>query len=421
MPGRTTFTFPQRPSDVVRSRHFDDFFRQYYGPPFSVRTGDGWSWSSSSLHPSAFTATFSSRERLDAVIGDATEATLAQVFLDGDLDIQGDFSTLLSVAAYTLRESEGLSRNLLQTVGRISLDISRRLKPGKKHPALVNWRHAPCTLNLAASFFEPWLGATLAHSCAFFSGSEDDLDSAQSAGLDHALAALHIERGDRLLDVSCGWGALLLRAAADSGCPDVHGVTSSDTQSTIAGERITDAGLERRALVECRDLRAQPYRPETFDKIADLSVLEQVPASEFADYLAGLRPMLVPGGLLLIDRLTRPPHPRSAKNPALNAEVLSEPLSRDLETAEAAQLEVLSVDSLQPHYERTLRSWIQKLRRIPRPSDRGHRCWMLFLVQTIAALDSGDLQAHRILLRRPQSPVRSAPSGSAKKRSANSS
>ena len=410
MPGRTSFAFPPRPSDVVRSHHFDQFFRQYYGTPFSVRTADGWSWSSSSLHQPAFVATFSSRDRLDAVIGDATEATLSRVFLDGDLDIQGDFSTLLSVAAYTLRQSEGLSRNLLQTVGRISLDISRRLKPGKKHPVLVNWRQAPCAFGLPVSFFEPWLGMTLAHSCAFFSSSEDDLDTAQLSGIDRALATLRIERGDRLLDVSCGWGALLLRAAAHRGI-DVHGVTSSDPQCTLVGERITQAGLERRALVECRDLRAQPYRPETFDKIADLSVFEQVPAAEFADYLGCIRPLLVPGGLLLIDRLTRPPHQRSTKAAALNTEVSSEPLSRDLETAEAAGLEVLSVETLQPHYERTLRLWIQRLRRMSRPSDRGHRCWLLFLVHTIAALDAADQQAHRILLRRPQSGVRSAPAG----------
>lgn len=402
--GRTSFPIPPRPSDLLRTRSFDQFFDQYYGTPFSVRTTDGWVWASSDLHQPAFIATFSSRDRLDAVIANASEASLAQVFLDGDLDIQGDVSALLSVAAYTLRESEGLSQNLLQTIGRISLDVSRRLKPGKKQAVLANWRRAPCTVDLPPEFFEPWLGSTLAHSCAFFSAGEEDLEAAQQTGFRRALDTLRIENGDRLLDVACGWGSLVIRGAARRGA-DVHGVTSSELQATIAGERITGAGVERRAVVECRNLRSHPYRPETFDKIVDLSIFEPVPSSDFADYLAALQPMLVPGGLLLVDRLTRPPHPRAGKAAALPADRSAEPLSRELETAEAAGLEVVGVENLQPHYEQTLRHWIRRLRHIAHSADRGHRCWQLFLVETTAALDAADLQAHRILLRRPHQPA----------------
>lgn len=403
-PGGPSYTVPLSPSDVLRTRHFEQFFRQYYGPGFAVRTADGWSWSSTRLHEPAFVATFSSRSRLDAVISDATEATLAQVFLDGDLDIQGDVSALLSVAAYTLRQSDSLSRNLLQTIGRISLDISRRLKPGRKQAAPANWRRAPCGLEMPGTFFEPWLGATLAHSCAYFAGADDELDAAQQTGLKHALDALHIERGDRLLDVACGWGSLVLRAAGRRNA-DVHGVTSSEAQATVAGERITAAGLERRCSVECRNLRTHPYRAETFDKIADVSVFEPVPSTEFPDYLEALQSMLVPGGLLLLDRLTRPPHRPTARGTVLPAGFSADTLSSDLEAAESAGLDVVAVESLQPHYERTLRLWIQRLRRVAHAADRAHRCWLLFLVETTAALDAGDVQAHRILLRRPQQPA----------------
>lgn len=403
-PGRFSYTVPQSPSDVLRTRDFDEFFRKYYGAAFTVRTADGWSWSSAHLREPAFVATFSARGRLDAVISDATEATLARVFLDGDLDIQGDVSALLSVAAYTLRQSDSLSGNLLQTIGRISLDISRRLKPGKRQEALANWRRAPCSRELPDGFFTPWLGGTLAQSCAFFAGPDEEMDAAQQAGMKHALDALHIERGDRLLDAACGWGSLAMRAGARRNA-DVHGVTTSEAQAAIAGERITEAGLERRCFVECRNLRTQPYRPETFDKIADLAIFEPVPSGEFPDYLSAIQAMLVPGGLLLLDRLTRPPHRPTGRSAVLPAGVSADSLSRDLEAAESAGLDVVTVESLQPHYERTLRVWIQRLRRTAHAGDRAHRCWLLFLVETAAALDAADLQAHRILLRRPQEPA----------------
>ncbi|HEX3662815.1 MAG TPA: class I SAM-dependent methyltransferase [Acidobacteriaceae bacterium] len=409
-PGRSTFyKVPVRPSDALRALEFTAFFRDYRGTAFSVRTLDGWSWSSSTLRTPAFVATFRSRDRLDAVTGDATEATLGRIFLDGDLDLQGDLFALLSVAEYTLRHSEGLSGSLIQTLGRLSMEFSRRIRPGRRHGVLSSWHCVPCPTDLPVQFFESWLGSLLAHSCALFREPDEDFLSAQRNALERACAFLTLERGDRLLDVACGWGSLLLYAA-QSRQAEVLGIASSEHQAEVAAERIGRSGLLRRCSVEHRDLRAAPYRAECFDKIADIGIFEQVKPSGLGGYLASMQNLLVPGGLLLLHRMTSA---RSAGAPALRSldpDLVFQPLSAEIASAESAGLDVVAVESLAHDYEQTLRVWIDRLRQgwmrdkmrdKSVAHDRGRRAWLLYLVETATNLQTGDLQVHRLLLRRP--------------------
>ncbi|HET6170338.1 MAG TPA: class I SAM-dependent methyltransferase [Terracidiphilus sp.] len=407
-PGRgVVYKLPARLSDQLRSLQFDQFFHRYHGTSFSVRTADGWAWSSATVRTPEFVATFRTREELDAVIGDAREATLGRIFLDGDLDIQGNIFALVSVAEYTLRHSDGLSSNLIQMIGRISFDFSKRLIPGRKSIAAPNWHRSPCPLDLPAEFFEPWLGSSLGHFCAQFRNPEEDFESAQRNALARVCGWLALDRGDRILDVGCGWGSLLLYSAEHHGT-DALGITSSGLQAETAMDRICRGGLEWKCAVSNRDLRASPYPAEAFDKITDLGIFEQVSSSDLGKYLGSLRKMLAPGGLLLLHRMTR----SRGSGPILRSmhpDLLSEPLSKELETAEMVNLELLSVETLQQEYEETLRVWIARLRQnwiseISRRYSREYRAWLLYLVEIATSLYTEEIQIHQILLRRPRRP-----------------
>ncbi|HEX8711084.1 MAG TPA: class I SAM-dependent methyltransferase [Terracidiphilus sp.] len=405
-PGRAVvYNLPSAFSDTLRTLQFDQFFSQYAGSAFAVRTLDGWSWSSSTLRTPEFVATFRTRDSLDAVIGDAKETTLSRIFLDGGLEIQGNIFILLSAAEYTLRHSEGLSNNLIQTVGRISLDVSRRLIPGRKGPTSHNWHCTPCPLDLPVEFFEPWLGSCLGHFCAHFRDCDEDFDTAQRNAFERACGMLELEGRDRLLDVGCGWGSLLLYAAEHFGA-DSRGIASSGLQVQAAEERICRRGLAWKCSVETRDLRTSPFGAEAFDKITHLGVFEQVPFSALGKYLACMQKMLVPGGLLLLDRMTRA-RDCGAIARSIQPGLPSEPLSKELDMAESAGFELISAESLRDEYEQTLRVWIEHLlctwmRQGSRPFARGYRAWLLYLVEIAASLSAEELQVHRILLRRPR-------------------
>jgi cyclopropane-fatty-acyl-phospholipid synthase len=405
-PGRAVvYNLPSAFSDTLRTLQFEQFFSQFAGSAFAVRTLDGWSWSSSTLRAPEFVATFRTREILDAVISNANDATLSRIFLDGSLEIQGNIFVLLSAAEYTLRHSEDLSNNLIQTVGRISLDVSRRLIHGRKN-ASRNWHSSPCPLDLPVEFFEPWLGSRLGHFCAHFRDCEDDFEAAQRNALERACGMLELEGCDRLLDVGCGWGSLLLYAAQHYGT-DSRGIASSGLQVEVAEDRICRSGLAWKCSVESRDLRTRPFEAHAFDKITHLGIFEQAPFADLGKYLGCMQKMLVPGGLLLLDRMTRA-RDCGAIARSIQPGLPSEPLSKELELAECSGFELISAESLRAEYEQTLQVWIEHLlrnwmREGARHFGRGYRAWLLYLVEVAASLRAEELQVHRILLRRPRS------------------
>ena len=397
------YTLPSPFSDSLRTIEFDEFFRSYSGTCFSVRTLDGWSWSSALSRVPQFAATFRRREVLDTVINDASEATLGRLFLEGDVELEGNIFVLLSVAQYTIRHSEGLSNGLIQTITRLSHHFSRKLIPGHHPSGKQSWHYAPCPLDLPVGFFEPWLGSFLGHLCFMFNGEEGEFESAHGRALERACSQLELEWRDRLLEVACGWGSLLIHAAEHHGA-NAQGITSSDAQSAAVAERIHRQLLDGRCSVEPRDLRRSPFASREFDKIAHLGIFEQVGSMELGEYLRCLRNLLVPGGLLLLHRLTSSPEAGTCMT-SLPFEFLSDGIARELRASERAGFDVLSVENLSVEYQQTMRIWITRLLEArqgtaPRIFSDGYRAWMLYLIEVATCLNSGEAQVHGVLLRR---------------------
>lgn len=115
-----------------------------------------------------------------------------------------------------------------------------------------------------------FLDRRMNYSCAYFPGGNEDLDAAQEFKLDMICRKLRLQPGERLLDIGCGWGGLLIWAGQRHG---VHGlgVTLSQRQHALANQRIAEAGLSDRIKVELRDYR--DLGDATFDKVASIGML----------------------------------------------------------------------------------------------------------------------------------------------------
>src|SRR5262249_30932504 len=124
--------------------------------------------------------------------------------------------------------------------------------------------------NVSNDFYSLWLDRRMVYSCAYFGAANEDLDTAQERKLDYLCRKLRLKPGERLLDIGCGWGALIIHAAQHYGV-DAVGITLSENQAALAKERIDKAGLQDRCRVELRD-----YRDKTgdFDKIVSVGMVE---------------------------------------------------------------------------------------------------------------------------------------------------
>jgi len=148
-------------------------------------------------------------------------------------------------------------------------------------------------------FYQLWLDSQTIYSCAYFApGAEpEDLDGAQVAKLDDICRKLRLRPGERLLDIGCGWGALIQHAVRRYGV-ETLGITLSPAQAELASRRIAKDGLGARCRVELRDYRDLPHRP-VFDKIASAGMFEHVGRAALPEYFATACGALRPGGLFL--------------------------------------------------------------------------------------------------------------------------
>ena len=85
----------------------------------------------------------------------------------------------------------------------------------------------------------------MVYSCAYFRDWHSDLATAQHDKLAMICRKLRLQPGDRLLDIGCGWGALVCYAAKHFGVNAI-GATLAEEQFAYAKEKVSRLGLETR-------------------------------------------------------------------------------------------------------------------------------------------------------------------------------
>ena len=92
--------------------------------------------------------------------------------------------------------------------------------------------------DLSDDFFQIWLGPDMVYSCGWWEAGDgrDTLAQAQHRKLDFFADRLGV-RGGRVLDVGCGWGALLDRFVRVHGAASGTGLTLSPGQAGFAARR----------------------------------------------------------------------------------------------------------------------------------------------------------------------------------------
>jgi cyclopropane-fatty-acyl-phospholipid synthase len=139
------------------------------------------------------------------------------------------------------------------------------------------------------------LDIRMVYSCGYWKGTSD-LDKAQEQKLDLICRKIGLTRGDRVLDIGCGWGGFVQFAAERYGCRCV-GLTLSAPQADYAAARC--AGLPVEIIMgDYRQLTVDSAG--VFDKIVSVGMFEHVGPQNYRTFMETVRPLLADNGLCLL-------------------------------------------------------------------------------------------------------------------------
>jgi len=165
---------------------------------------------------------------------------------------------------------------------------AHRLRDNAPHKARENIQ---AHYDLGNDFYSAWLDQTMTYSSARFATPSDDLEAAQQNKIHALLDRLELKRGQRLLEIGCGWGSLAIEAARRGA--EVVGLTLSEEQKAWAEDKVAAAGLSSQV-----EIRLQDYRDtaEQFDAVASVEMVEAVGQRWWGAYLDCIARNLKPGG-----------------------------------------------------------------------------------------------------------------------------
>ncbi len=154
--------------------------------------------------------------------------------------------------------------------------------------------------DLGNSFYKLWLDPSLTYSSAIFTRQNQSLEEAQLEKYRRLCRHVGIRKGDKVLEIGCGWGGFAEIAISEFGA-HVTGLTLSREQLVYAQKRLSEAGLS-----EHSDLRLQDYRDckDQFDHIVSIEMFEAVGEAYWPTYFESLRRCLKPGGRVGIQTIT---------------------------------------------------------------------------------------------------------------------
>lgn len=392
----------------------EHLFAGYTPRNFAVRLWEGSFWGNR-LAPQ-FTLVLQHPGALRAMFLSASELSLGESYIYDDFDIEGDIEAAVQLGDYVLSERNGFTRNLhlASLLGKLPVQGRPRLVPrlrrhrGGLHSKNRDREAIHYHYDLPSDFYATFLDTQMVYSCAYFESPHDSLEQAQQQKLDYLCRKLRLRPGERLLDVGCGWGALVRHAARHYGV-DAYGVTISEAQVSHAQNLIQAEGLQGRCVVELRDYR-ELGRMEPFDKIVSVGMFEHVGEENLPEYFGGAWRMLRPGGLFLNHGIAQSASYRRQGPSFIDKYVFPDgdlvSISTTLRTAEQCGFEVRDVESLREQYVLTLHHWVKRLdanaEAAKRVTDQvTYRTWRLYMAGTEHSFRTARTNLYQSLMAKP--------------------
>jgi cyclopropane-fatty-acyl-phospholipid synthase len=311
---------------------------------------------------------------------------LGEAYVKGKIDIEGKLSDIINVG-YSLARNTVTSASKL---GRVRRYFNHSKSSDKK---AIQYHY-----DVSNEFYQLWLDENMVYSCAYFENGDEDLATAQIKKIDHILTKIQLQPGQRLLDIGCGWGALVMRAASKFGA------------QCLATARVKAAGLEDKI-----EIRLQDYRDleGQFDRITSVGMFEHVGRKNLPGYFQKIHDLLVDDGIAMNHGITSS-DADSGETSLGGGEFIDRYVFPDgelphislaLESMQRGGLEAVDVESLRRHYAHTLDIWAENFENHAEKArtlvdDEKFRIWRVYLAGCAYAFENDDVSIYQVVCRK---------------------
>ncbi len=382
-------------------------------------------WDGSEVHLGRdrpeFSLSFRSAKAFQELILARDPLRLAESYFQGLIDIDGDFYSALKLRHHltslrlSLMEKAELAAKALriesEKIASSDSDTPKWAKTfgqklGISSSKKLNRHAISFHYDVSNDFYALWLDEQMVYSCAYYEDSSQSLEQAQNNKLDHTCRKLRLEPGERLLDIGCGWGALVCWAAEHYGVT-AHGITLSQNQYDHAQRTIQRRGLEQKVSVELLDYRDLQGEAR-FDKLVSVGMFEHVGLKNLPTYFEIAHRLLKPGGLFLNHGITSDEGgwKKTVSTEFINRYVFPDGQLETVSTVqkfmEDAGLEIHDVEGLRQHYALTLREWVKRLDKrheeaLKYVTEPIYRIWRLYMAACAMQFEEGNTGIYQIL------------------------
>jgi cyclopropane-fatty-acyl-phospholipid synthase len=324
---------------------------------------------------------------------------LGEAYMNGDITVAEPIGDIIKLA-----ELNPMKMNIHLPGGKQLY----KLNVNKKHAQAQQIAHH---YDIGNDFYKLWLDKeTMLYTCAYFHKANDSLGKAQQQKVDHVLRKLRIEKGQSVLDIGCGWGYLLLRAAEKYGATGL-GVTLSREQQKYATAEAKRRGVDKQIKFELLNYQDLLKRNKTYDRVVSVGILEHVGVGNHQTYFDVVDHTLKDGGVSVLHSITH--QDESPTDPWIDKYIFPGgyiPSVREITSLMPNnKFYIFDYENLGQHYAMTLDHWWRNFERqkekvVEMYDEKFYRMWRLYLLGSMMAFKAGNTHLSQWTFKKGQNP-----------------
>mgnify|MGYP001455363186 CR=1 FL=1 len=197
------------------------------------------------------------------------------------------------------------------------------------------------------------------YSCAYWKNDTKTLEEAQHNKINHIIKKLDIKKGQKVLEVGCGWGGMAFEIAKQKDC-EVTGISLSKNQIQYCKKKAKELGLDNQVHFELSDYREAKG---TYDRIYSVGMFEHVGKKFYKVFFEAINKLLKEDGTFLLHTIgvvDKPTAPNKFINRYIFPGGACPSFSQIIKPIEKTGLIVSDTETLIRHYDKTLESWLER-------------------------------------------------------------